>query len=122
MTDFTRYAATTLPHEPGAVFRMDGGIETTLIFHDGLDLSHFAAFPLLETETGRARGVFAAISTSPSPTAQASFSRPRPGARTPIGRRCSDPMLARSTGSTMRLWASSALSPPIRPMPLCRRC
>lgn len=31
----------------------DGGIETTLIFHDGLDLPHFAAFTLLATAEGR---------------------------------------------------------------------
>lgn len=30
----------------------DGGIETTLIFRDGLDLPFFAAFPLLATEAG----------------------------------------------------------------------
>ncbi len=32
----------------------DGGLETTLIFHDGFDLPEFAAFPLLGTENGRA--------------------------------------------------------------------
>ncbi|MGA8978628.1 MAG: homocysteine S-methyltransferase family protein [Pedococcus sp.] len=31
----------------------DGGIETTLIFHQGLDLPDFAAFPLLDDEQGR---------------------------------------------------------------------
>lgn len=31
----------------------DGGIETTLIFHDGLDLPLFAAFALLESDEGR---------------------------------------------------------------------
>lgn len=31
----------------------DGGLETTLIFHDGLDLPAFASFPLLESEAGR---------------------------------------------------------------------
>jgi S-methylmethionine-dependent homocysteine/selenocysteine methylase len=31
----------------------DGGLETTLIFHAGLDLPHFAAFVLLEEEAGR---------------------------------------------------------------------
>jgi S-methylmethionine-dependent homocysteine/selenocysteine methylase len=31
----------------------DGGLETTLIFHDGLDLPEFAAFPLLGTDEGR---------------------------------------------------------------------
>jgi homocysteine S-methyltransferase len=32
----------------------DGGLETTLLFHDGLELPCFAAFPLLEDERGRA--------------------------------------------------------------------
>jgi homocysteine S-methyltransferase len=32
----------------------DGGMETDLIFHHGVDLPHFAAFPLLDTAGGRA--------------------------------------------------------------------
>jgi len=32
----------------------DGGLETTLIFHDGIDLPLFAAFKAFETEAGRA--------------------------------------------------------------------
>jgi homocysteine S-methyltransferase len=32
----------------------DGGLETSLIFHQGLELPAFAAFPLVETEPGRA--------------------------------------------------------------------
>ncbi|HEY0505353.1 MAG TPA: homocysteine S-methyltransferase family protein [Lysobacter sp.] len=41
-------------------FLTDGGIETTLIFHDGWDLPHFAAFHLLRTPQGREalRGYF----------------------------------------------------------------
>lgn len=35
-------------------FFTDGGLETTMIFHEGLDLPAFAAFPLLTQETGRA--------------------------------------------------------------------
>jgi S-methylmethionine-dependent homocysteine/selenocysteine methylase len=35
-------------------FLTDGGLETTLVFHDGIELPDFAAFPLLESETGRA--------------------------------------------------------------------
>jgi homocysteine S-methyltransferase len=34
-------------------FLTDGGLETTLIFHRGLDLPCFAAFPLLGDEAGR---------------------------------------------------------------------
>ncbi len=36
------------------VFLTDGGLETTLVFHRGVDLPHFAAFTLLEREEGRA--------------------------------------------------------------------
>jgi S-methylmethionine-dependent homocysteine/selenocysteine methylase len=32
----------------------DGGLETTLIFHDGVELPEFAAFPLLDRSDGRA--------------------------------------------------------------------
>lgn len=31
----------------------DGGLETVLLFHEGLDLPEFAAFPLVEQESGR---------------------------------------------------------------------
>ncbi len=37
------------------VFVTDGGLETELIFHDGLDLPAFAAFPLLENPQCRGR-------------------------------------------------------------------
>jgi S-methylmethionine-dependent homocysteine/selenocysteine methylase len=42
-----------LPQLEGSVFLTDGGIETTLIFHEGLELPYFAAFHLLKDETGR---------------------------------------------------------------------
>lgn len=43
-----------LPQLQGGLFLTDGGLETTLIFQDGLDLPGFAAFPLLTTPGGRA--------------------------------------------------------------------
>jgi homocysteine S-methyltransferase len=43
-----------LPQLGETLFLSDGGIETTLIFLDGLDLPHFAAFDLLRTREGRA--------------------------------------------------------------------
>ena len=43
-----------LPQLDGGLFITDGGIETTLIFHDGLDLPYFAAFDLLRDPAGRA--------------------------------------------------------------------
>ncbi len=42
-----------LPQLGGELFLTDGGIETTLIFHDGLDLPYFAAFDLLKDDAGR---------------------------------------------------------------------
>ena len=44
----------SLPQMAGGLFLTDGGIETTLIFHEGLDLPDFAAFHLLKTEEGQA--------------------------------------------------------------------
>lgn len=43
---------TGLPQLEGQPFLTDGGIETTLIFHDGFDLPDFAAFHLLKDERG----------------------------------------------------------------------
>lgn len=42
-----------LPQLEGGWFLTDGGIETSLIFDDGLDLPEFAAFVLLEDDAGR---------------------------------------------------------------------
>ncbi|WP_137109742.1 homocysteine S-methyltransferase family protein [Rhodobacter sp. SY28-1] len=36
------------------VFLADGGLETCMIYHEGLDLPHFASFVLLESAEGRA--------------------------------------------------------------------
>jgi S-methylmethionine-dependent homocysteine/selenocysteine methylase len=44
----------SLPQCDGTLFLTDGGIETTLIFQDGFDLPHFAAFDLLRDARGRA--------------------------------------------------------------------
>jgi homocysteine S-methyltransferase len=41
-----------LPQTKGGIFLSDGGMETTLIFQDGIDLPHFASFVLLETGEG----------------------------------------------------------------------
>ena len=43
---------TMLPHESADLFLTDGGLETTLIFHEGFDLPYFAAFDLLKDEKG----------------------------------------------------------------------
>lgn len=43
-----------LPQFGSAVLLTDGGIETSLIFGEGVELPQFAAFPLLADEAGRA--------------------------------------------------------------------
>jgi homocysteine S-methyltransferase len=44
-----------LPQLSGRPFITDGGLETTLVFLEGIDLPCFAAFPLVLTEEGRAQ-------------------------------------------------------------------
>jgi homocysteine S-methyltransferase len=41
-----------LPQLKNALFLTDGGLETTLVFHQGIELPYFAAFDLLKTRTG----------------------------------------------------------------------
>ncbi|WP_210529911.1 homocysteine S-methyltransferase family protein [Rubellimicrobium arenae] len=48
MTRLERFLSTDRP------YLTDGGLETSLIYDDGLDLPSFAAFPLYESEAGRA--------------------------------------------------------------------
>ncbi|MEP3279604.1 MAG: homocysteine S-methyltransferase family protein [Stappiaceae bacterium] len=43
----------SLPQLTNDMFITDGGIETYLIFHEGIDLPHFAAFDLFRTDSGR---------------------------------------------------------------------
>jgi len=50
MTDYRK----ALPQLGTGFFLTDGGIETTLIFLEGLDLPHFAAFDLLKQDHGKA--------------------------------------------------------------------
>lgn len=45
---------TTHPRTDGLMLT-DGGLETVLVFEDGLDLPAFAAFPLIDTAAGRER-------------------------------------------------------------------
>jgi len=50
-TDIAKYR-NGLPQLGGGFFVTDGGLETTLIFLEGQDLPHFAAFHLLKTPEG----------------------------------------------------------------------
>ncbi len=52
MTTNAKYRRAPPPAD-GTLFLTDGGIETSLIFDDGLDLPHFAAFPLVRDVEGR---------------------------------------------------------------------
>jgi homocysteine S-methyltransferase len=45
---------TDLPQLGNQIFMTDGGLETTLIFHDHIDLPCFAAFDLLKNDAGTA--------------------------------------------------------------------
>jgi homocysteine S-methyltransferase len=45
----------TLPQLNGRLFLSDGGMETSLIYHEGVDLPQFAAFILLRDSIGRRR-------------------------------------------------------------------
>ena len=47
------YDTPALPQLTADVFLTDGGIETSLIFDDGIDLPDFAAFTLLDDDRGR---------------------------------------------------------------------
>jgi homocysteine S-methyltransferase len=44
-----------LPQLGDKIFLTDGGLETTLVFLEGVDLPCFAAFPLVQVEAGRER-------------------------------------------------------------------
>ena len=44
-----------LPQLAGGLFLSDGGLETSLVYLDGIELPHFAAFVLLRDASGRAR-------------------------------------------------------------------
>lgn len=45
----------SLPQTKDRLFITDGGLETTLVFHDKMELPAFAAFPLLRESAGRER-------------------------------------------------------------------
>jgi homocysteine S-methyltransferase len=52
---FDREAATTMSALfDGSIHLTDGGMETTLIYHDGIELPDFAAFTVLATDDGKA--------------------------------------------------------------------
>ena len=48
-------ALTRLPQLGGSLFLSDGGLETSLVYLEGVELPHFAAFVLLQAAAGRAQ-------------------------------------------------------------------
>jgi S-methylmethionine-dependent homocysteine/selenocysteine methylase len=46
-------ASERLPQVGGQLFLTDGGLETTLIFHDKVELPYFAAFDLMRSQDGK---------------------------------------------------------------------
>ena len=79
----------TLPQLSKELFLTDGGIETTLIFDEGLDLPYFAAFDLLKHTAGQAvlRKYFQTYAEIAPNMPLVSSSKARLGGRVPIGAR-----------------------------------
>ena len=81
-----------LPQLGDKPFLTDSGLETTLIFHDGIDLPHLASITLHATEAGEQRS--ARLFRAPHRDREgaqnaASFWKARPGAQAPTGARSS---------------------------------
>src|SRR5512132_1708386 len=77
-----------LPQLDGGLFLTDGGLETTLVFHEGWDLPCFAAFVLLDSERRKRSAITStAMCRWRLHRAPASSLKARPGAPTPIGQR-----------------------------------
>lgn len=80
-------ARRSLPQLDGGTYITDGGMETTLIFRDGLELPDFASFVLLDVEDGIAalRAYYAAYVAIAKRHGSASCSTRRPGVRITTG-------------------------------------
>ena len=87
-----------LPQLGGEFFLTDGGIETTLIFREGLELPYFAAFDLLKHDEGTAalRSISKPMLRWPGAMESAASSRAQPGAPAWIG--------ARNSAIALRRW------------------
>ena len=104
---------TTCRSSKDGIFLSDGGMETTLIFHEGVDLPHFASFVLLETEEAGSicSATTSAICRSRATTGSASCSTAPTGVPIPTGAPSSATTPRRSRRSTWRrssCWRSCA--------------
>lgn len=98
---------------PGPSCVTDAGLETDLIFHHGVDLPQFAAFPLLESEAGRAllRTYYAAFADiAARHDARLLLESPTWRANPDWGAKLGMPPPT-SPGSTPRRWPSCAHKP-----------
>ena len=94
--------STPLPQTEGGVFLTDAGLETVLIFHQGIDLPCFAAFPLVDNEAGRE-----AFRTATTTTFPGSRSRARHGLRPQLADLAGEPGLGRQLGYDAETLAKS---------------
>ena len=76
-----------LPQLAGELFLTDGGIETTLIFHEGLELpfSRHSICSSIRSAKRRWANISAATRRSRGNIPSASYWKARPGGRAPIG-------------------------------------
>lgn len=105
-----------LPQLDGDPFLTDGGIETVLIFQEGIDLPAFAAFDLLTNEEGREklrRYYDPYVALARERGIGFILERARPGVRVPGGPASSATTRTsstRSTGRRSRSWRRSRTS------------
>ena len=118
----------SLPQLDGPTFITDGGMETVLIFHEGLELPDFASFVLLDDED-RLRGAAHVLPSFPG-------HRPRARRRCPARHAdlASEPGLGRgalahawtgsptSTAAASRCWKACGPRPAGDPPPLISGC
>jgi hypothetical protein len=105
-TNVAKYRG-ALPQLGDDFFMTDGGLETTLIFLEGQDLPHFAAFLLLETPEGEGalRKYFRTYAELARRFDTGLVSRRRRGGRTRIGARNSATAKTASRRRTRRPFA-----------------
>ena len=102
-----------LPQLSPEVFLTDSGLETELIYNQGVELQQFAAFPLLDDAAGvrRLRSYFAGHAAIAVRADVGSSSSRSPGERTRTGAHCS----ATTATPTESCLTETLSRPPFRP-------
>ena len=112
----------SLPQLDGPTFITDGGMETVLIFHEGLELPDFASFVLLDDEAGSEalRAYFRRFLAIGREHGTGVLLDRRPGGRARTG---ASGLATRRTGSPSSTAAASGCSKACGPRPVAiRRC